>query len=314
MKCQSGTFGGFRRRAARGIRQVTGKPSTLARRAVALLLAGFCALAGPASAEDLKPKTVEAFDRYVQATGAQIDSELARPSPFLWIESLPDDRRATAEAQLRAGQVVIERLDTLDQDGKSSHERPISVPSGMIHHWIGTVFIPGATLAQTLALEEDYNHHQDYFRPDVMRSKILRRDGNDFLIDLRLYKKKVITTILDTEHEVHYMILDSTHAWSRSRTTRIQEVDNAGERDERLEPEGHDRGFLWRMNTYWRFEEKDGGTYVECQSISLTRDIPTGLGWLIGPYVTSVPRESLTFTLATTRSAVLKRAPSHAAE
>ena len=68
------------------------------------------------------------------------------------------------------------------------------------------------------------------------------------------------------------------------------------------------------MNTYWRFEEKDGGTYVECQSISLTRDIPTGLGWLIGPYVTSVPRESLTFTLATTRSAVLNRIATHAAK
>jgi len=76
---------------------------------------------------------------------------------------------------------------------------------------------------------------------------------------------------------------------------------------ERLEPEGHDRGFLWRMNTYWRFEQKDGGTYVESQSISLTRDIPTGVGWLVGPMVNSIPRESLTFTLATTRAAVLKR-------
>ena len=108
--------------------------------------------------------------------------------------------------------------------------------------------------------------------------------------------------------------MDSTHAWSRSRTTRIQEVDNAGERDEHLEPAGRDRGFLWRMNTYWRFEEKDGGTYVECQSISLTRDIPPGLGWLIGPYVTSVPRESLTFTLATTRSEVLQHAETAAAK
>ena len=210
--------------------------------------------------------------------------------------------------------MVIERLNTLDQDSPSGHEKPVAVPGGMIHHWIGTVFIPGATLAETLALEEDYDHHQEYFRPDVMRSKTLRHDGNDFLIDLRLYKKKIITTVLDTEHEIHYTLVDSTHAWSRSRTTRIQEVDNAGEPDERLEPAGHDRGFLWRMNTYWRFEERDGGTYVECQSISLTRDIPTGLGWLIGPYVTSVPRESLTFTLATTRSAVLKHAQMHAAQ
>ena len=235
---------------------------------------------------------------------AFFDSGLTRHDPYLWVESLPGDRRAAADAQLRAGQVVIERLDTRDPNdpGKS-----IAVPDGMIHHWIGTVFVPGATLAQTLAFEEDYDHHEDYFRPDVMRSKILRHNGNDFTIELRLYKKKVITTVLDTEHEVHYTLVDSTHAWSRSRTTRIQEVDNAGEKDERLEPAGHDRGFLWRMNTYWRFEQKDGGTYVECQSVSLTRDIPACLGWLIGPYVTSVPRESLTFTLATTRSAVLKR-------
>jgi hypothetical protein len=290
---------------------VAEKPGTIARRVASGILAGLCALAGPASAEDLKPKTVEAYDHYVQLTEAQIDSELERRQPYLWVESLPEDRHATAEAQLRAGQVVIERLDTPDLGDSGKR---ISVPDGMIHHWIGTVFIPGATLAQTLALEEDYDHHQDYFRPDVMRSKILRHDGNDFTIELRLYKKKVITTVLDTEHDVHYMLADSTHAWSRSRTTRIQEVDNAGETDERLEPAGHDRGFLWRMNTYWRFEEKVGGTYVECQSISLTRDIPAGLGWLIGPYVTSVPRESLTFTLATTRSAVLRRITSRAAQ
>jgi hypothetical protein len=283
---------------------VKGKSDTIARKFVTAVLAGLFALAAPVGAEDLRPKTVEAFDRYVQLTEAQIDSELARREPYLWVESLPEDRRAAAETELRAGQVVIERLNTRDPGNRA---KPISVPDGMLHHWIGTVFIPGATLAQTLALEEDYDHHQDYFRPDVMRSKILRHDGNDFTVELRLYKKKVITTIVDTEHDVHYTLVDSTHAWGRSQTTRIQEVDSAGEKDERLEPAGHDRGFLWRMNTYWRFEEKEGGTYVECQSISLTRDIPTGLGWLIGPYVTSVPRESLTFTLATTRSAILKR-------
>jgi hypothetical protein len=293
----------------KAVRQVTGKSDRVARKLVAVILALSCVLATPAGAGDLKPKTVEAFDHYVQLTEAQINSELARHDPYLWVERLSKDRRAAAEAQLRAGQVVIERLDMLDP---SDREKRITVPDGMIHHWIGTVFIPGATLAQTLALEEDYDHHQDYFRPDVMRSKILSRDGNDFTIELRLYKKKVITTVLDTEHEVHYALVDGTHARSRSRTTRIQEVDNAGEKDEHLESAGHDRGFLWRMNTYWRFEQKDGGTYVECQSISLTRDIPTGMGWLVGPYVTSVPRESLTFTLATTRSAVLNRIAAHA--
>ena len=254
-----------------------------------------------ANAEDLKPETIEAFNRYVQLTKAQINSELEGRKPFLWVESLPENRREAAYRDLRDGKVVIERLGTLD-DGKK-----INVPGGLIHHWIGTIFIPGATLAQTIAFEQDYDNQQQYFRPDVMRSKILERHGNDFVVELRFYKKKVITTVIDTTHDVHYQPVDSTHEWSQSHTTRIQEVDGAGKPFEKLEPEGHDNGFLWRMNTYWRFEEKDGGTYIESQSISLTRDIPTGLGWMIGPYVNSVPRESLTFTLDRTRAAILQR-------
>lgn len=283
---------------------MAGKTDRRARLCLALVTMGLGLAARPAGATDLKPKTAEAFDHYVGIAEAQIDAQLSQGQPYLWVERLPADRKAAADARLRAGQVVIERLDAT---GKSGGEKPVSVPDGMIRHWIGTVFIPGATLQQTLALEEDYDHQQEYFRPDVMRSRILRHDGNDFTIELRLYQKKVITTVLDTEHEVHYTLVDATHAWSRSRTIRIQEVDEAGEPSEHLEPVGQDRGLLWRMNTYWRFEEKDGGTYVECQSISLTRDIPTGLGWLIASYVNSVPRESLTFTLETTRAAVLQR-------
>jgi hypothetical protein len=252
--------------------------------------------------------------RRLQATETQIGSELARREPFLWLENLSADRRAAAEAHFRGGQAVIERLDTLNHGNGGEHGNPMTVPGGMIHHWIGTVFIPGTTLAQTLALEEDYDRHQEYFRPDVMRSKILRHDGDDFLIELRLRKKKIITTVLDSEHEIHCTLVDATHAWSSSRATRIQEVDDAGETSQRLLPVGHDQGFLWRMNTCWRFEEKDGGTQVECQSVSLTRDIPEGLGWLVGPFVTSVPRESLTFTLASTRSAVLQRIGSHSGQ
>jgi hypothetical protein len=285
-------------------RHVTGKPDRSAERvtaSIAAVLILSLALAAPASATELEQKTTDAFDRYVKLTKAGIDAELAeRLRGFLWVERLPEERRAAAYTQLRGGEVVIERLETLD-DGKR-----IECPSGMIHHWVGTVFVPGATLSQTLALVEDYDHHQDYYAPDVARSKILRHAGDDYVIYLRFYKRKVITSVEDTEHEVHYSIVDATRAWSRSRTTRVQQVDDAGKPEERLRPVGRDDGFLWRMNTYWRFEEKGGGTYVECQTVSLTRDIPTGLGWLIGGYVTSVPRESLTFTLATTREAILE--------
>jgi len=91
----------------------------------------------------------------------------------------------------------------------------------------------------------------------------------------------------------------------------VQEVSNAGDKDEKLEPVGHDHGYVWRMDTVWRFEEKDGGTYVECQAMSLSRDIPTGLGWMVEPFVKSVPKESLTFTLETARNALVKRASQH---
>jgi len=261
--------------------------------------------AEPAIAARLRSQTVDAFGRYVQVSEKQTDRLDASQAAFLWVDRLPEDRRGAALQQLRRGDVIIEPLETLD-DGK-----PISVPDGMVHDWIATVFIPGATLRQTLSFEEDYNEHQDFFQPDVVSSKILSRSGDDFVVYLRLHKQEVITSILDTEHDVHYQVLDATRAMSRSHTTRIQEVENAGTRGEKLRPVGDDNGFLWRMQTYWRFQEKDGGTYVECRAISLTRDIPAGLGWMVGPFVKSIPRESLTFTLGRTRSAIMQRSATH---
>jgi len=287
---------------------MAGRNRSIARKILSTTLAGLFLLSVPANAAELKPETIAAYKHYLQITEANVDAELARGEPYLWIDTLPPPSRAADYAELRKGNLVIERLETLE------HGKTISIPGGLVHHWIGTVFIPGATLAQTLDFMEDYNHKQDYFHPDIQRSKILRRDGDDFLVNLRFYKKKVITTVIDTDHQVHYHLVDATHAWSRSHTTRIQEVENSGEATERLEPQGHDRGFLWSMDTYWRFQEKDGGTYVECQSLSLTRDIPTGLGWMVAPFVTSVPRESLTFTLVTARSAELRQIASHLAE
>ncbi len=268
---------------------------------VAAYLAACLALPIPASAADLQPQTAKAYDRYIELTGAQVTAELAQSGAYLWVERLPPAQRAADEEQLRNGQLVIERLETLDSG------KPIPTPGGIIHHWVGTVFVPGATLGQTISFMQDYDHKVQYFKPDIVRSKILRHEGDDYFVLLRFYKRKIITTVIDTDQEVHYHVVDSTHAYSRSKTTRVQEVEDAGKSDEKLEAEGHDRGFMWRMNTYWRFEEKDGGTYVECQAISLTRDIPTGLGWMVGSFVTSVPRESLTFTLTTARAALMQR-------
>ena len=277
------------------------KSDALARRLMAVFLAAILLFVLPLNAADLQAQAAQNYARYIALTQAQVDAELAQSGSYLWVERLPEARRTEAQAQLRSGGVVIEKLETLD-DGK-----PIAVPGGLIHHWIGTAFVPGATLAQTLAFMQDYDHKVEYFKPDIVRSKILKHEGDDYFVLLRFYQKKIITTVIDTDQEVHYHVVDKTHAWSRSNATRVQEVDNPGKSDERLEPEGHDRGFVWKLNTFWRFEEKDGGTYLECQAISLSRDIPTGLGWMVGSFVSSVPRESLTFTLTTARAALAKK-------
>ena len=85
------------------------------------------------------------------------------------------------------------------------------------------------------------------------------------------------------------------------------EVEDAGTPQEHELPVGHDSGYLWRLNTYWRLLARDGGVYLQCESISLTRGIPMGLGWVVGPFVTSIPKESLTFTLETTRHRLAKK-------
>jgi len=177
----------------------------------------------------------------------------------------------------------------------------------MIHHWEGVVFIPRATLGDVLALLEDYNQHSTYYALDVERSKIESRQGDHFTVFLRFRRHKVITVVLNTEHEVQYFRDSSQRAHSRSSAVRISEVEDAGKSDEREKAPGNDNGFMWRMETWWRMEERDGGVYVQSEVVSLTRDIPTGLGWMVGPFVNSIPQESLAFTLGATRKAVVAR-------
>ena len=245
-------------------------------------------LAVPAGAAELKPKTLEAFQQYVRQT----EDRLAASKTFLWADESPERAR-----RVRQGEVVVTPF----------HEKPeVKIKDGLIHDWVGSVFIPGVTLDRVLSMVQDYNHHKDAYKPDVIDSKLLSRQGNDFRIYLRVLKKKVITVVLNTEHEVQYSRVDGARWKSVSRTTKISEVENAGKKDEREKPPDTGEGFLWRLNSYWRFEERDGGVYMECQALSLTRDVPTGLGWLIEPIIRNLPKESLESTLRNTRSALAK--------
>lgn len=267
---------------------------------IAVTVLFLVALSLPARANELKKPTLDAFNHYVELTEARIAKEEAPGGIFLAVDDLTMEQRRTALQRLKAGEVVIDKMQTTESG------KVIDVPSGMIHHWRATVFAPGATLKQALTLVKDYDHHDKYYAPDVQRAKLVKREGDKFSIYYRLRRKKVITVVMDTYYDVTYGKVVGKRTTSRSYSTKIQEIKDPGEPDERaLEPDDG-TGFMWRLYTYWRFEERDGGLYLQCEAVSLSRDIPTGVGWMVRPFVESVPRESLMFTLGKTREELVK--------
>lgn len=238
----------------------------------------------------LSPETLTAFTTYIRVAETGMKNTLGNSGHFLW----SDENPALAE-QLHRGEIAAEFW---------SGKGPAKIANGLIHDWIGTVFVPRTTIAKTLALIQDYDQHKVIYAPDVMDSRLIHRRGNRFQIYLRLLKKKIITVILDSEHDVIYRRLDRTRWLCRSRTTRIAEVENAGSAAERQLPPDTGHGFLWRLYSYWRFREEEDGAYAECRAISLTRDVPFGLGWVIEPIIQNLPRETLIRTLQATRQAL----------
>jgi hypothetical protein len=269
--------------------------------AAAIVWLHFCLLTAAVSAAELKKRTVEAFDRYVQVTEARMATELTATDGFLWLDQMPAQRHQAIQAQLQQGRVIVESLGTRES-GKHIH-----IPDGLVHHWVAVVFVPGATLQESLAFLRDYDHHQEIYKPDVQRSKLLSAEGDDFRVYFRLYRKTIVTAAYNTEFDVRYFSLDATRAYSRSYATRIAEVVDPGKPTEREKPVGRDRGYLWRLNTYWRYEERDGGVYIQIEFIALSRSVPAIFAWLVNPYIKSVPREYLAHLLGATRSALMKR-------
>jgi len=117
---------------------------------------------------------------------------------------------------------------------------------------------------------------------------------------------------VDTESVAEFTPRGPDRETSAIRSVRVHEVEDAGTPEERQKPDGRGGGYMWRMNTYWRFLERDGGTYIECEALTLSRSIPTGLGWLIGPLVSSIPRDMLTSALQATRRSLVARKESSA--
>jgi hypothetical protein len=254
--------------------------------ALLCLLLGLLLAALPAQAE-LKPETTAAYQKYIAALDTEMAAQDHSQSGFLWI-----DRDPARQQAVRRGEIATQKVKSL------------SVPEGMIQHWIGGVFLPGANLAQVERVDQDYADYGKIYGPDVSRVKVLSHDGNHFVVSYRITKTKVLTAVMDTVHAIDYMPLGPTRMAVQSRSESVRQVEDAGKPSERDLAEGEGSGFLWAMNSFWRMEERDGGVYVECEAITLSRDVPFGLGALVDPILQSFAEESLKKTIEAKRQAV----------
>ena len=237
-------------------------------------------------AEEPTAPAVAGFNSYV----SQVETRLAERHQSRGAFLAPEDT-----ARLQRGELIIE--DLTPEGGES-------LPGALLHDWRGTAFIRGAKAADFERAMKDFGDYPQRFAPQVLQARVIARQGDQFQVVMRVRQKHILTVVMDTTYDVTFGRLDAQHGYSLSRSTKIAEIASPGSADEHELSPGEEHGFLWRMNTYWSYEQRDGGLYIQIESVSLTRSIPEGLGWVIGPFVESIPSESLRFTLRAARDAL----------
>jgi hypothetical protein len=237
----------------------------------------------------LKPRTVHEFGQYTQTVEQQLSTRWQGQHSFLSISDVPSDRESVMRGDLLIRPAIA--------------DNPVHISDGLIHDWLGAVFIPNTTMQKVLRVLQDFKRHEQIY-PEVIKSSLLRREGNDFIGYWRLQRKQqLIPVAFDVEQEAQYRQIGPGKWICSSYSRKISEVDDPGSSDEKILPPGEGQGFLWRLNAYWSLEAANDGVLAECRTLSLSRSIPTALSWAIKPFIQSLPRESLSSTLSNTRSA-----------
>ncbi len=253
----------------------------------------------PCAAAAARPSTAatRAYNNYLRLAESRMAEDYRAGGVFIAEEVLSEPNAGT---ELSAGHVLIRCVAGCDSSG-------VAVPDGLIHDWLGVVFIPGVSVPRVLHFVQDYDHAADHYAPNVTQSRLLSRSDDSFSVFLQLKQTELLTILFDTEYEVRYVRLGDSRVYSLSHSTRIAQLAQ-GSRNRELVPAESD-GFLWRLDSYWRFEQVSGGVYIQCRAISLSRDIPRGLAWIATPFIKNIPRKSLEAMLGSTRAALLRGSP-----
>lgn len=283
--------------------QVRGIPAHMRRLVHAVVFALiFLLFAGQADALVIKLEraTIEAWDRYYRWADDRVQRQIETPGKFLIQDHLPAAEKAEVDKELRAGDIVVRRVTS----GVVPANEKFKVPDGTIMHVWGSVLLPKVKMLELLRFLQDYDHHAGKFK-DVEQSRLVSRNGDNFKIFYRLSRSKAfVTAFYNTDQDAVYHTLDAKHISSKSVATRIAELDRPGTPQETERPVGDDRGFLWRLVSWWRFEETDRGVIVECESASLSRNIPEIVNWIpgLGSYIRNTPVESLRSVITSLRA------------
>ena len=251
----------------------------------------FLLLLSRAVAGDLRKETLTAWNEYVQCANDSMIERLRPDRAFLWLDEHPQFVQ-----QVRGGNLVISPL---------GEPNPKRVPYGLIHHWIGAIFLANARLDDVLSVIRDYDHYRNFYPSAVLASKALRHDGADDIFSLLLISRAtLVKTALASEDQATYYELDPRRWYSTSYTTRVQEVADYGAPEQRALPPDQGHGYIWRLYGIARYEQRDGGVYLEMEAIALSRDIPTAVRWFVDPVIRRVARDSMSTTLRRTEEAV----------
>jgi len=252
-------------------------------------------------AAELQKETIQAWNTYLQWAQQKVARELSNPNVFLIQNTLPPKEKSEIWQNLNRGEIVVKRVPSVVPRGIS-----FDVPSGEIHHWWGTILLRNVTLERLLLFLQDYDHHAGKFS-DVERSRLISKNGDRYRFFFRLRRSKAfVTAYYNTEQECRYTYYGSTRASSQSEAVKIAEIEDPGTASEREGQPGNDRGFLWRLVSWWRFEQKGADVIIELESASLSRNIPTAIKFMpgISSYIRSTPRESMESVLTSIRNSM----------
>ena len=242
-------------------------------------------------AAELQPATRSAWQAYLQTAQARTQARLAEGAHFLWT-----DEGAGREQMLHDGSILV-------SPGTGNGTQ--AVPGGLIHDWIATMFIPNANLAGVLRVAHDYGDYKQFYKPAIVDSKLLASAGGEGSFEMRsLHRVLLMTAVMDSRFVTQDVPVDGKRWYIVADATRVQEVENYGQPNQRVLPPDQGKGYIWRLHTVTRYEERNGGVYVEMETIALSRDVPVAVRWMVNPVVAHFSRTELMTSLRKTREAV----------